>query len=135
MGFAAHERLDGSASFDQLRSGSLEWVPNEGGVYLVLVPSGDVAITPTSCGGWFKQKDPTVAVEFLRSRVVEGAPVLYIGKANNLRRRLREYADFGAGKPIGHWGGATSGRSTDARTWWLGGSPPPARTRARSNAD
>jgi hypothetical protein len=26
-------------------------------------------------------------------------------KANSLRRRLREFARFGAGEPIGHWGG------------------------------
>ena len=34
-----------------------------------------------------------------------GAEVLYIGKSNALRRRLKEYASFGAGSPIGHWGG------------------------------
>jgi hypothetical protein len=31
--------------------------------------------------------------------------VVYIGKAANLRRRLREFMRFGAGAPIGHWGG------------------------------
>jgi hypothetical protein len=29
----------------------------------------------------------------------------YVGKADRLRRRLRQFADFGAGKPVGHWGG------------------------------
>lgn len=31
--------------------------------------------------------------------------MVYIGKADNLRRRLREFACFGEGAPIGHWGG------------------------------
>ena len=36
---------------------------------------------------------------------VPGARVIYIGKADQLQRRLRQYLDFGAGKPVGHWGG------------------------------
>jgi hypothetical protein len=36
---------------------------------------------------------------------VDDAEVVYIGKADQLRRRLRQFADFGAGKPVGHWGG------------------------------
>lgn len=27
------------------------------------------------------------------------------GKADQLKRRLTQFADFGAGKPVGHWGG------------------------------
>jgi excinuclease UvrABC nuclease subunit len=37
---------------------------------------------------------------------VIGAEVVYIGKADNLRRRLREFARFGVSAPIGHWGAA-----------------------------
>jgi hypothetical protein len=36
---------------------------------------------------------------------VDGAEVVYIGKADQLKRRLTQFADFGGGKPIGHWGG------------------------------
>jgi hypothetical protein len=36
---------------------------------------------------------------------VEGAYVLYIGKAEKLRRRLDQFAAFGRGRPVGHWGG------------------------------
>jgi hypothetical protein len=36
---------------------------------------------------------------------VAGTPVIYVGKGDNLRRRLKQYADFGAGRPVGHWGG------------------------------
>ena len=41
----------------------------------------------------------------LAANWVEGTEVVYIGKADNLRRRLSQFADFGAGKPAGHWGG------------------------------
>jgi hypothetical protein len=46
-----------------------------------------------------------VSLNALRERWIEDAPVLYIGKAGNLRRRLGEYMRFGAGTPCGHWGG------------------------------
>lgn len=36
---------------------------------------------------------------------IDGCAVIYIGKGDNLQRRLREYARFGRGDPIGHRGG------------------------------
>jgi len=56
-------------------------------------------------GGRFKGRDPTIDVSALEANWVDGAEVVYIGKADNLRQRLRQFAQFGAGKPIGHWGG------------------------------
>ena len=53
----------------------------------------------------FKNKAPTVALDALVANWVDDAEVVYIGKADQLRRRLTQYADFGAGKPVGHWGG------------------------------
>jgi hypothetical protein len=41
----------------------------------------------------------------LRDRWIADTPVIYIGKADHLRRRLRAYLDFGAGLPKSHWGG------------------------------
>ena len=64
-----------------------------------------ISFAERSCGGWFKGKDPTVPREALIANWVDGAEVVYIGKADQLKRRLTELADFGAGKPIGHWGG------------------------------
>ena len=80
--------------------------PSSGGVYVITYTGSDpVAFAERSCGGWFKGKDPTVAHEALAANWVDGAEVVYIGKADQLKRRLTQFADFGAGKPIGHWGG------------------------------
>ncbi|MEH3106239.1 MAG: hypothetical protein PGN09_02830 [Sphingomonas fennica] len=80
--------------------------PERPGVYLVgYIERGPERFAAVSCGGWFKGKDPSVPAHVLEANWVEGAEVVYIGKALNLRRRLREFAIFGSGKPIGHWGG------------------------------
>ncbi|QCI95369.1 hypothetical protein [Novosphingobium sp. EMRT-2] len=80
--------------------------PTTGGVYVVTYDADHpVIFSGRSCGGWFKGKDPTVKLDALTANWVDGVEVVYIGKANQLRRRLTQYADFGAGKPVGHWGG------------------------------
>lgn len=80
--------------------------PRAGGVYVVTYPnSGSVTFTDRSCGGRFKDKDPTVPGNALLANWVEAAEVVYIGKADQLKRRLTQFADFGAGRPVGHWGG------------------------------
>lgn len=64
-------------------------VPRTPGVYV---------IARTSAG------DPKFrgAAEVLRANWVPGAEVVYIGKADELRRRLRELAEVGAGEPFAH---------------------------------
>jgi len=95
----------GFLTFDELRV-QIGRVPTGGGVYIVLRVSVDeVAFLDTNPGGRFKGRDPTVAMSVLSEKWIEGCEVLYIGKADNIQQRLRQYADFGAGKPIGHWGG------------------------------
>jgi len=69
-----------------------ETVPRTGGVYGVT--QGVEAVPdflPANPGGRFKGRDPTVDASALQANWVHGAEVVYIGKANNLRRRLREY--------------------------------------------
>jgi hypothetical protein len=36
---------------------------------------------------------------------VPGAHVVYIGNPDVAAKRLKQFARFGAGQPIGHWGG------------------------------
>ena len=77
--------------------------PSAGGVYVITYSGGKRAtFAERSCGGWFKGKDPTVPPEALAANWVE---VVYIGKADQLKRRLTQFADFGTCKAIGHWGG------------------------------
>jgi hypothetical protein len=112
----------GFQSVGRLRASSLSSAPDGGGVYAVLRESDDPPQFLTrSTGGWFKRKDPTVPVSVLRSKWVDDAVVLYIGKADagrsgrrGLRKRLSELLDFGAGRPIGHKGGRY--------LWQVGGS-------------
>lgn len=82
-------------------------VPDAPGVYIVL-RTGDEPplILDSSCGGRFKGRDPVLPQSKLIARW-HASSVLYIGKAEGqtLRRRLDQYRRFGAGEPIGHWGG------------------------------
>lgn len=96
--------FEGWVTFGELEAG-LPDVPSTGGVYVVLRKGSDAEFLQANPGGRFKGRDPTVADDALRANWVDGAPVIYIGKADNLRRRLREFMRFGAGAPIGHWGG------------------------------
>jgi hypothetical protein len=94
----------GWVSFKQMLN--QDRVPRAGGIYVIARSSnGDPRFLEANPGGRFKGKDPTVAEDALRANWVEGAEVVYIGRTDELRRRLRQFADFGAGKPVGHWGG------------------------------
>jgi hypothetical protein len=93
----------GFVRFDQLDAAP---PPDGGGVYVV-VRESDMPPTflDVSIGGRFKERDPTVDASILRDRWVDGCRVVYIGKAKSLRKRLRQFRDFGRGRPLGHWGG------------------------------
>lgn len=98
--------FDGFLSFAELRNGGPSDVPAENGVYLVMRRSKEEpAFLEESCGGHFKGKNPTELVDVLKAKWVPGTPVVYIGKGDSLRDRLRDYAAFGAGRRVGHWGG------------------------------
>lgn len=85
---------------------SVASVPRGPGVYAVLAPT----TTPprflrANPGGRFKGRDPTVPVATLRGRWHEGTPVVYFGKADSLRSRIKLLVRFAAGEPVAHWGG------------------------------
>lgn len=70
-----------------------------------------------SRGGHFKGKDPSVKINALRDKWVPGASIVYIGKAENMQRRLREFSRFGAGAAIGHWGGRYLWQVAESDDW------------------
>lgn len=124
--------FEGFVTFQDLRQGRIAEVPAAKGVYVVLRVAGrKPAFLSTNPGGRFKGRDPSVGPEVLRAKWVAAASVIYIGKGDNLRRRLSEFMRFGSGEPIGHWGGryiwqvAGSGRFV---VGWMQTAPVAART-------
>lgn len=92
-------------SFRDLRDGELSTIPRAAGTYVVLLQKPEPQFDEVSRGGHFKGKNPAVMIDKLRSKWVEDAAIVYIGKAEDLQRRVKEFCRFGAGHPIGHWGG------------------------------
>lgn len=88
-------------------SGCKELPDNEGGVYLVLLPElGRRRFLDPGSGGFFRGRDPNVPVSKLEPNWVDGAKVLYIGKAgSSLRTRVKALVRFGRGHRAAHWGG------------------------------
>lgn len=89
-----------------LRTNALANVPAGPAVYVVYRAAATkpsfLAVNP---GGHFKEKDPTVPFAELQANWVPDSRVIYIGKADAARKRLAQFAQFGAGQKIGHWGG------------------------------
>lgn len=103
--------FSGFVSVAALRQ-DLTQIPDIRGVYMVVRKIGSrPQFRATGSGGHYKGTDPNVPIEKLRMNWVEETCVLYIGKAGDehsqatLRSRLRQYLQFGAGKPRGHKGG------------------------------
>jgi hypothetical protein len=111
----------GFRSFDQL---DINRVPRATGIYVVLKPEGfERRFLAKSVGGRFKRRDPSVLQPALDAEWIEDADILYIGKAGagstgnrGLRKRIQEFADFGQGKPVGHWGGRLIWQLADSQS-------------------
>ena len=114
----------GFVTVSELRRGRISDVPRKPGLYLVFCEKDDPpAFLPISPAGRFDGKDPTVNVSVLKATWVSGAHILYIGKTNQqngLQKRLRDFIEFGAGKPIGHWGGRYLWQVTDSSEFVIG---------------
>lgn len=80
-------------------------IPRDSGVYAVLLdpPCGEFLVR--SAGGHFKGKDPTVPIDILEAKWVPYTPTLYIGRAGDLRARIKLLERYGAGEPVAHQGG------------------------------
>jgi len=106
------EGFEGFLTIGQLhRSDCLE-VPDEPGVYVVLArgeaPHG--FLRRNTAPVW-RGQDPTLPVEALGARWIEGAELLYVSAApgpgvrSRLRQRIKRFLRFGHGKVVAHWSG------------------------------
>lgn len=104
---------DGFTGFRPIADLDVNRVPQRQGVYAVLRPAGfEPRFLAKSTAGVFKKKDPSLTAAEMSAEWVADAAVLYLGKAGagsqgnrGLRRQIREFVDFGRGKPPGHWDG------------------------------
>ncbi|MBT2379766.1 GIY-YIG nuclease family protein [Streptomyces sp. ISL-111] len=95
-------------------------VPAGHGVYVVI----RMAVSPpsflsSSPAGHLKGRNPSVAPCKLADAWVDGATVVYVGKAegrNGLRQRLTAYRRHGTGQRAGHWGGRYIWQLADSDT-------------------
>ncbi|MDO8585959.1 MAG: hypothetical protein Q7T82_02870 [Armatimonadota bacterium] len=105
--------FSGFVDIARLRASGCSLVPKEPGVYALLRNTTEPpTFLQSSIGGHYDGRNPTVQVDELKQNWIEGARVVYIGKAGTfgkktptLRRRLSLYMRFGAGKACAHWGG------------------------------
>lgn len=89
-----------------LRATRCRDLPVGPGVYCVLRPgAGTPAFLTATTGGRFKGRDKTLPVEVLAARWVGGSPVVYVGKASSLRKRVDLLVGYGGGRPWAHEGG------------------------------
>ncbi|MDD4753357.1 MAG: hypothetical protein PHT78_08950 [Desulfitobacteriaceae bacterium] len=102
----------GFISIADLWNQGCDFIPQKQGIYVIIRKSTYLPeFLPNSVGGWFKNEDPTVDVEFLKQNWVEDVNLLYIGKAGGptsertLRDRIEQFIMFGRGKRVAHKGG------------------------------
>lgn len=115
---------DGFAGFRSFKELDINRVPQAPGIYAVLKPAGfERSFLAKSVGGRFKKRNPSLLPAALEAEWVDDAEVLYIGKAGpgstgnrGLRKRIQEFADFGRGKPVGHWEGRFIWQLSDSQS-------------------
>ena len=103
--------FSGFLSIEYLRN-NLDQIPNLAGVYAIILPEGfKKNFLVKGSGGFFKGRDPNLNEGALEVEWVKQSNIIYFGKAGGssssatLRKRLKQYFDFGAGKAVGHYGG------------------------------
>lgn len=124
LGFSGFETVA------RLRETHCRKLPDAPGVYVVISSDSRAMFRAISVGGHFKGRDPSVPTKVLGEKWVDGAEVLYIGRSGDLRQRVRELLRFGAGRPVGHWGGRYLWQLEDSERLlvaWLGTGEPEAK--------
>jgi hypothetical protein len=115
---------DGFSGFRTFLNLEINRIPQGPGIFAVLIPEGfEPGFLAKSTAGRFKKKDPSLKPEAVAAEWVQGADVLFVGKAGvgskgnrGLRRQIQELVDFGHGKPPGHWDGRLLWQLADAES-------------------
>lgn len=100
-------KAEGFAGFRPIQDLETMRIPQATGLFTVVAPEGfQPRFLTKSTAGVFKKKEPSLSAAALTAEWVEGAVVLYVGKAGpgskgnrGLRRQIQEFVDFGQGKP------------------------------------
>lgn len=116
--------VDGFTGFRPFSNLEINRIPQGPGIFAVLIPEGfEPVFLPKSTAGRFKKKDPSLKPAEVAAEWVDGADILYVGKAGigskgnrGLRRQIQELVDFGQGKPPGHWDGRLLWQLADAKS-------------------
>lgn len=110
-------------------------VPSTQGVYAVLRCSQEPPeFLPRNPAGALRG-DPSVSPEALATAWVNGAEVVYFGKASHLERRLDAYRRHGLGSRARHWGGRYIWQLADAGELLVAWRPTPGKDPAIVEAD
>jgi hypothetical protein len=109
----------------------MDHVPSQPGVYVVLRENDSRPVfLDRSPADWFKGQNPTVPVAGFEGSWPDGAHCVYIRKAGSgnpggrgPRERLKEFRDYGDGRPVGHQGGRRIWQLADADQYASPGRP------------
>lgn len=113
---------EGFAGFRPLEDLDINRIPQRQGMFVILRPEGfEPRYLAKSTAGVFKKKNPSLSKAALADEWVADADILYIGKASpgskgnrGLRPQIKEFVDFGRGRPPGHWDGRLIWQLADA---------------------
>jgi len=98
--------FEGCLSFKQLRKEGYRKIPQDPGVYIIIYKGKNPPkYLITGTGGHYKGLDPNELVTSLKRKWIKNTKIIYIGKGNNLRSRIKLYSHFGNGEPVAHRGG------------------------------
>jgi len=103
--------FQGFCTIESLMASSCSEVPIQSGVFLVVWPSDSIPdFLKQSAAGDFKGRNPSLPEETLHDRWVQGAKVVFVGRAGGetqdetLQWRLRQYMRAGQGRAVGRLG-------------------------------
>jgi hypothetical protein len=125
----------GFVGFERFKRIDFALVPPLPGVYVVLREKESRPVfLDRSPAGWFKGQNPTVPVAELEAAWPDGAHCVYIGEAGSgapggrgLRQRIREFRQYGDGRPVEHQGGRRIWQLADADEYVISWLPTPGR--------